>query len=317
MSDKEQLAAMGFEPARIEWALKATKNAGLQPAMDHLLGNSEKPVPAAGEQGKKDAEMDEDEDDQEALAAHVKKMGGKEGSENDQEAKSLKCGQVSDPSPVQSDQTTDLIKPLTEEEKKEKLADLRKKLAEKRARQAGEQAKENKANESLRRMAGRDASKIKEDLEVKEALKEAERKKREKIEDAKAKAAIKAQIEQDKRERAEKSARDKAIRDGQAPAPTAASAPLAKPSAAVKSSENPETRLQVRLSTGGAPLTKTFPSESTLVDVAEWVASENLAFDVSTVKFASTFPRKQFSAADMSKTLKENGLTPSAVLMAS
>lgn len=28
-----------------------------------------------------------------------------------------------------------------------------------------------------------------------------------------------------------------------------------------------------------------------LIDVAEWVASENLSYDVSTVRFASTFPR--------------------------
>jgi hypothetical protein len=65
-----------------------------------------------------------------------------------------------------------------------------------------------------------------------------------------------------------------------------------------------------------------------LIDVAEWVASENLAYNVDTVTFASTFPRsvdhmimlmyrKTFSRDEMKKTLKENGLTPSAVLMAS
>jgi hypothetical protein len=36
---------------------------------------------------------------------------------------------------------------------------------------------------------------MKEDMEIKEALKEADRKKREKLEDQKARAAIKAQIE--------------------------------------------------------------------------------------------------------------------------
>lgn len=36
---------------------------------------------------------------------------------------------------------------------------------------------------------------MKEDMEVKEAMKEADRKKREKLEDQKARAAIKAQIE--------------------------------------------------------------------------------------------------------------------------
>ena len=59
------------------------------------------------------------------------------------------------------------------------------------------------------------------------------------------------------------------------------------------------------MSVGGAPLTKTFPSDNSmslpssrglwlmaaLIDVAEWVASENLAYNVETVTFASTFPR--------------------------
>jgi D-alanyl-D-alanine carboxypeptidase len=81
----------------------------------------------------------------------------------------------------------------------------------------------------------------------------------EKIEDQKARAAIKAQIEvsceplclltsqADKRERAEKAAREKAAREGATLPPTTSSANSApsKPVAAVKSSENPETRLQV------------------------------------------------------------------------
>jgi ribosomal protein L29 len=41
----------------------------------------------------------------------------------------------------------DQIKPLTEEEKKAKLADLRQKLAEKRAVQAKDDGKAQKANE--------------------------------------------------------------------------------------------------------------------------------------------------------------------------
>jgi hypothetical protein len=47
------------------------------------------------------------------------------------------------------------IKPLTEEEKSQKLADLRDKMAEKRARKATEEAKEAKANELIRRKAGK------------------------------------------------------------------------------------------------------------------------------------------------------------------
>jgi ribosomal protein L29 len=43
---------------------------------------------------------------------------------------------------------------LTEEEKKAKLAELRQKLAEKRAKQSKEEVQVNKANEALRRKAG-------------------------------------------------------------------------------------------------------------------------------------------------------------------
>lgn len=46
------------------------------------------------------------------------------------------------------------IKPLTEEEKKQKLEELRVKMAEKKTRKAAEDAKENKANELIRRKAG-------------------------------------------------------------------------------------------------------------------------------------------------------------------
>ena len=47
------------------------------------------------------------------------------------------------------------IKPLTEEEKQQKLADLRDKMNEKRAKKAAEEAKEAKANELIRRKAGK------------------------------------------------------------------------------------------------------------------------------------------------------------------
>ena len=51
--------------------------------------------------------------------------------------------------------TTLQIKPLTEEEKKQKLAELRSKLADKRAAKAVQDAQDNKANEAIRRKAGK------------------------------------------------------------------------------------------------------------------------------------------------------------------
>lgn len=86
------------------------------------------------------------------------------------------------------------IKPLTEEEKRQKLAELKAKMAEKRAKKSVEEEQERKANEDLRRKAGKvrimvprdsilswcyqDSTKIKQDLQLKEAMKEAEQRKR-------------------------------------------------------------------------------------------------------------------------------------------
>jgi len=121
-------------------------------------------------------------------------------------------------------------------------------------------------------------------MKLKQALKDAEEKKRgqiiltissyvqtlliaEKIEDARAKAAIKAQIEADKKSRAEKFAREKAIRDGQPiPGESPAQAPAvsrpAASSAGVAGKDYQETRLQIRMSTGGQPYTTTLRSDT-------------------------------------------------------
>ena len=79
--------------------------------------------------------------------------------------------------------------------------------------------------------------------------------------------AIKAQIEADKKARAEKFAREKAIRDGQ-PIPGQSSAPVpapSKPAAAlvgVAGKDYQETRLQIRMSTGGQPYTTILRSDA-------------------------------------------------------
>jgi UBX domain-containing protein 1/4 len=47
------------------------------------------------------------------------------------------------------------VKPLTEEEKEEKLIELKNKLAEKRIQKATQDAKEAQANEAIRRKSGK------------------------------------------------------------------------------------------------------------------------------------------------------------------
>ncbi|KAI0358218.1 hypothetical protein OH77DRAFT_1421525 [Trametes cingulata] len=353
MSDKEVLLSMGFDPARVEWALKATGNRGLQPAMDFILENEGKPVPDLSSVTSSSASapapsgggepMDEDDEDLEALkAVYGKKLAGGsagatstgEGSAG-AEAKSIKCSlcgktfknvdlanyHAEKSGHDQFEESTEEIRPLTEEEKKQKLAELKEKLAAKRAAKAKEEAKESLANEAIRRKAGRDINQIREEMKQKELLKEAEKKRKEKLEDAKARAAVKAQIEADKKARAEKAAREKALREGKAlPEQSAApAAPAAGSSTAPKtaSKDYPETRLQIRMASGGQPYTTTLPSDAPLREVAEFLAAQTLAVNADTVQFSLTFPRKTFTRDDFSRSLRDLGLTPSAVLIAS
>lgn len=149
--------------------------------MDHILDNSSRDVP----------ELD-DEPPAEAEGAEAKSI------------KCSECGKVFRSSATASfhaeksghqefEESTEEIKPLTEEEKKAKLDDLRAKLAEKRAAASKEDEKAQKANEvgwkplspgacsphtqAIRRKAGQDTGRLKEEMKIKEAQKDVERKK--------------------------------------------------------------------------------------------------------------------------------------------
>jgi hypothetical protein len=95
MSDKEQLLAMGFDSARIDCectdsleshltrrgaqgdqerrvaggTVARCQQLTIQPAMDHLINNADNPIPSSTAE-------DVDEDDDDAVHAHIKKMGG-------------------------------------------------------------------------------------------------------------------------------------------------------------------------------------------------------------------------------------------------
>jgi len=127
-----------------------------------------------------------------------------------------------------------------------------------------------------------DIGQLRDDIKAKESMKEMEKRKQgepwlmshpnplrstepgtEKLDDAKARAKVKAQIEADKKLRAEKAAREKALREGaplpQEPATTSAPAP---PKPAVAGKDFPETRLQIRMASGGQPYVTTLSSDA-------------------------------------------------------
>ncbi|KAK5046141.1 hypothetical protein LTR84_008598 [Exophiala bonariae] len=297
-SDLDQLVMMGFDKERSEYALK--KSGGLADAIDWLDANSEKSL-----------------DD---IKAEAQAQTAAEAAEAEEQAKSLVCNEcgkkfrgtaqaefhASKSGHTDFAESTEEIAPLTEEEKKAKLNELREKLAAKRGLQAEQDKVDQKRNEQINRKKTKETEDMKEQLKVREQIKDAEKKRREKQADIDAKKRIQAKIAADKEERRLKAEREKAERAGAAP-------PAAAPAAASTSkpaSEYKETRL--RLQTDGGNIMKTFPVETTLFEVAAAVGDET-GRDVES--FTQNFPRKVFNQEFFGETLKDLKLVPSASLI--
>ncbi|CAG8593915.1 3997_t:CDS:2, partial [Scutellospora calospora] len=306
-SDQDTLIEMGFPPDKVARALKATKGAGLQPAMDWLISHpgelDEEPAARslggqpAGEPVGSTSSTSEDQDEGEI-------------QDGEQTAQSLQCNDcqklLRDASAAQThaaktghvnfSESTTAIKPLTEEEKKEKLLELKQRLAEKRELRIAQEKEEEKTREKIRRKSGKELTEAKSKLEEKELQKLLQAKKKEKEDEKIAKAKIKAQIEADKKERAAKreAAKQAAQIQRQEEEAEAAAASIA-----VKKEYN-ETRLQIRQQTG-APITQTFQSTDTLQIVYDLV-SQHIT---GPFKLMTTFPRKVFGEEEMQQTLKD------------
>ncbi|BGP27406.1 DNA-binding protein [Rhodotorula toruloides] len=314
MSDKETLLSMGFAEAQVTKALHATKNSGLSPALDYL-----------------EKHADEGEE------FWAEPVEGEEEAVVDLEAKSLKCSECgklfrnqalaqyhsTKSGHTEFEESTEELKPLTEEEKAEKLKELRARMEDKRKAQAKLDAEEARRNEEIRRKSGKDEASAKADLQLREAEKQAALRKKEKSDELAARKRIKDQIEADKRARAEKAAREKALREGRNPdvavsALTSGSSAPARPAQPVPTTASGEkktydnARLQIRVPEG-APLVHSLPATSSLRELVEWVKSQT---GLDSVTLTCSFPRKTYGDADLDKDLKTLNLVPSAVLLA-
>ncbi|KAJ2158930.1 hypothetical protein GGF46_003402 [Coemansia sp. RSA 552] len=317
MTDKETLLEFGFPEARVDKALKATKDGGLQAALDWLDQH-------AGDEG-----IDEREDSGQASDG-----GGKEAEETAGEtagdtAQSLKCNDcgklLRDSDSAQAHairtghtdfaQSTEAIAALTEEERQAKVAELQERIREKRRRREAEEKAEQRRNEMIRRKAGQDAGEQQERLKEEQLKRDLELQRRQKDEDRVAEERIKRQIEQDKRDRAARLAKEKAEREGRAAEPSSLPSMLQAGLPRVEVSAS-QTRLQIRpmLKAASRPLTGVFGAEQTLKDVVRFVRKE-LPEAGHHPKLSMTFPRKDFDARDEAKTLKELGLVPNAALI--
>jgi len=303
-SDLNSLVEMGFDEQKAGIALK--KGGNLQGAIDWLDKNADKTI----------EDLKEEQDDELEEGAPKLQVG--------EEAKSLVCTDCGKKfrSIAQAEfhgnktghenfeESTEEIKPLTEEEKKARLEELRQKLALKRAGQSEQDKLDAKRNEEIKRKSTKETQDIKEDLAKKEMLKEAAAKKREKQADIDAKKRIQAKIAADKEERRLKNEREKAARAGQY---TYVSEPVETPKPTAPKTAGNYTEARLRLQTPSGTIQKNFPADTTLYEVAHDVSAE---VGTEITSFTQNFPRKTFDVGDFGQTLKEAGLVPSAALIA-
>lgn len=308
-TDLDQLVDMGFDREKSQIGLK--KGGNLPGAIDWLDKNAEKSIEELKEEEAENAAMPEPEASAKSMICNTcqKKFRG------------MKQAQFHAEKTGHDDfaESAEELAPLTEEEKKAKLAEMRAALAEKRARQSEEDKLANKRNDEIKKKHTRETEDAKEELQRKEQIKEAQKKKQEKADDIAAKKRIKDKIEADKAERRRKAEEEKAMRanpeaynpgapsvmpEGGIAIAAAAAAPLKKASTA--------TEARLRLQTPSGNVMKTFPAETTLFEVAHALTQES---GLQATSFTQNFPKKTFDQADFGMTLKEAGLVPSAALI--
>ncbi|EHK99142.1 Ubiquitin-like protein [Glarea lozoyensis ATCC 20868] len=311
-SDLEQLLSMGFDKWRAELSIKATGN--LSNALEWL----EKKQDLSDEQLKTEID-DQAAADENNPTLEPKPLAAGEvarslvcdicGKKFRSQAQAEFHGEKT--THDQFSESTEEIAPLTEEEKKERLAELKANVAAKRAKQALVDKEEQKKNEKIRQKATRETQDLKEDLAKREQIKAAQKKREEKASDLAAKKRIQEKIAADKEERRLKAEKVKAEREGRAVEAAAEPAPAPVPAGERKNVVHTEVRLRLQLASG--TVQKTFGVDTTLFEVAQALQAEG-ASEVQS--FTMTFPRKTFSGSvDFGKTLKEAGLVPSAVLI--
>lgn len=134
---------------------------------------------------------------------------------------------------------------------------------------------------------------------------------------------VRAEIEADKKRRLDEAAAAKAARLGQtapvASTPSSVSQAAASTSTSTTASSATEARLQIRFTSGEhKPMTMTVPATTTLSQLLARIGGVSGAgAGAGALSLSQTYPRKVLGDGDLAKSVRELGLCPSAVLMAS
>jgi hypothetical protein len=207
-------------------------------------------------------------------------------------------------------ESTEKVPVLTDEEKTQRLAELREKLKEKRRLDAIKAEEEARRNEMIRRKATKDTAEIKRELEAKEAEKAMKERMREKQEDRLARERIKQQIEEDRRRMKEKAEAQRRLSEGKPAEQAAPQEPIHEQPKVITDSA----RLQIRLPNGTA-LRERVASSMTLAELMKLIG-EKSGLNMNYHGLMIPLPPKNFDmATEGSSSLADLGLCPSATLV--
>lgn len=306
--DLDQLVDMGFDREKSQMALQ--KGGNLQGAVDWLDKNAEKSVD----------DLKEEEASQSAVPEATGAANSLVCNDCGKKFRNMTAAQAHAEKTGHDDfaESNEELAPLTEEEKKQKLDELREKLAAKRAGQADEDKALQKRNDEIKKKHTKEHEDAKEELQRKEQIKEAQKKRQEKADDIAAKKRIKEKIEADKAERKRKAEEEKAMRENPAAFDPQGASAASGGGAAVAAAQQPtpktanHSEARLRLQTESGNVMKNFSAETTLFEVAHAVREEK---GLEAESFTQNFPKKVFDREDFGMTLKEAGLVPSAALI--
>ncbi len=286
-------------------AIKATNGSGLQAALDWLEANadndaaftddvkedskgSQKTCLKCNQCGKKFSEIEQAE----LHAAHTK--------HDDFQEAVLESGE-------EVEVSSEPVKPLTAEEKAQKLAELREKVVQKRA------AREKEAREAelKRRTDVRELEQIRRELELKEMKKLAEERRQDKIKERQLREEIKRQIEEDRKNKKAAEEAERALRNA---TPGATENVVIAPTPVTPTISADNARIQVKLPPPAQALKFSFdsPKTTTLADLKAKISEAIGGKPVG--ELLQTFPTRTLSAAEDEKSLFDLCLCPSASL---
>ncbi|KAI1285647.1 UBX domain-containing protein 4 [Halotydeus destructor] len=238
--------------------------------------------------------------------AHKKKMATNSGSTPVVEESIVPGPSGSVDSPVPETVVGDDLSPDSDAPIDDKIERARKKAEEIQRRKANEEKEKERQREIERREVGRAAAQRKRQQEDAEMRDLASQRQQEKLDDQRARQRVLDQIAQDKADR-------KAKFDKLAAATLADSAACKKESVAKSTVpvDCNSARIQFKLPDGGV-LTKAFKPEATLIEARDYLVQEA---GLRKFTLSTTYPKRNFTDEDYSKSFRDLELLPSAVLL--